>query len=195
MKINCFPSNTNSCSFKLFQDEVVKKNQDNRKAVLKANLGGVQQFTYVSEADQIKSWSMSRLHVSVWADVASGFYLQECSPKERTPVPRGRAENMSEFSERHERICSHLLTELRARRPQGEFIYTFTIYHLLNTLFCTVIHIWINRRNRKALYQKYKLNCSTMHVPQILTGSLVCTYPVYMFEIVTFTLLCSGWKC
>ncbi|XP_060938379.1 tumor necrosis factor alpha-induced protein 2-like [Limanda limanda] len=34
-------------SFKLFQDEVVKKNQSNRRAVIKANLGGVQQFTMV----------------------------------------------------------------------------------------------------------------------------------------------------
>ncbi|XP_053289832.1 tumor necrosis factor alpha-induced protein 2 isoform X1 [Pleuronectes platessa] len=34
-------------SFKLFQDEVMKKNQSNRKAVIKANLGGVQQFTNV----------------------------------------------------------------------------------------------------------------------------------------------------
>ncbi|XP_034433345.1 tumor necrosis factor alpha-induced protein 2-like isoform X1 [Hippoglossus hippoglossus] len=34
-------------SFKLFQDEVVKKNQSNGKAFIKANLGSVQQFTNV----------------------------------------------------------------------------------------------------------------------------------------------------
>lgn len=57
--MNCFSTNTNSCSFKNFHEEIMKQNKPNSSAAIKANLGCVQQFRCVSNTtpstpDQLK---------------------------------------------------------------------------------------------------------------------------------------------
>lgn len=50
-ELNCFSTNTNSCSFKNFHEEIMKQNKPNSSAAIKANLGCVQQFRCVYDTE------------------------------------------------------------------------------------------------------------------------------------------------